>query len=132
MVLMPAVAVWAVIPFQAEVVMADVNAGLLYVMAISSVGVYGVILAGWASNSKYAFIGAMRAAAQMVSYEIAMGFALVTVLMVAGSLNLSAVDFHRHISRFWQFDNQGSAARLQLENDDTGENGSGKQQSDEN
>ncbi|AMR77372.1 NADH-quinone oxidoreductase subunit NuoH [Cupriavidus nantongensis] len=91
MVLMPAVAIWAVIPFQAEVVMADVNAGLLYVMAISSVGVYGVILAGWASNSKYAFIGAMRAAAQMVSYEIAMGFALVTVLMVAGSLNLSAI-----------------------------------------
>jgi NADH-quinone oxidoreductase subunit H len=91
MVLMPAVAVWAVIPFQAEVVLADVNAGLLYVMAISSVGVYGVILAGWASNSKYAFIGAMRAAAQMVSYEIAMGFALVTVLMVAGSLNLSAI-----------------------------------------
>lgn len=91
MVLMPAVAIWAVIPFQAEVVMADVNAGLLYVMAISSVGVYGVILAGWASNSKYAFIGAMRAAAQMVSYEIAMGFALVTVLMVSGSLNLSAI-----------------------------------------
>lgn len=91
MVLMPAVAIWAVIPFQAEVVLANVNAGLLYVMAISSIGVYGVILAGWASNSKYAFLGAMRAAAQMVSYEIAMGFALVTVLMVSGSLNMSAI-----------------------------------------
>ncbi|AZG15119.1 MULTISPECIES: NADH-quinone oxidoreductase subunit NuoH [Cupriavidus] len=100
MVLMPAVAVWAVIPFQPEVVMADVNAGLLYVMAISSVGVYGVILAGWASNSKYAFIGAMRAAAQMVSYEIAMGFALVTVLMVAGSLNLSAIVNGQNVGYF--------------------------------
>ena len=91
MVLMPALAIWAVIPFQAEAVLADVNAGLLYVIAISSIGVYGVILAGWASNSKYAFIGAMRAAAQMVSYEIAMGFALVTVLMVSGSLNMSSI-----------------------------------------
>ena len=100
MVLMLAVAVWAVIPFQPEVVMADVNAGLLYVMAISSVGVYGVILAGWASNSKYAFIGAMRAAAQMVSYEIAMGFALVTVLMVAGSLNLSAIVNGQNVGYF--------------------------------
>jgi len=100
MVLVPAVAVWAVIPFQPEVVMADVNAGLLYVMAISSVGVYGVILAGWASNSKYAFIGAMRAAAQMVSYEIAMGFALVTVLMVAGSMNLSAIVNGQNVGYF--------------------------------
>ncbi|GJG93274.1 NADH-quinone oxidoreductase subunit NuoH [Cupriavidus pauculus] len=100
MVLVPAVAVWAVIPFQAEVVMANVNAGLLYVMAISSVGVYGVILAGWASNSKYAFIGAMRAAAQMVSYEIAMGFALVTVLMVAGSLNLSQIVISQNTGYF--------------------------------
>ena len=91
MVITPAFAAWAVIPFQAEMVLADVNAGLLYVMAISSVGVYGVILAGWASNSKYPFLGAMRASAQMISYEIAMGFALVTVLMVAGSLNLSAI-----------------------------------------
>src|ERR1700688_176819 len=91
MVVVPAFAVWAVVPFQAEAVLGNINAGLLYVMAISSVGVYGVILAGWASNSKYAFLGAMRAAAQMVSYEIAMGFALVVVLMTSGSLNLSDI-----------------------------------------
>ncbi|MBJ7502588.1 MAG: NADH-quinone oxidoreductase subunit NuoH [Burkholderiales bacterium] len=91
MVIAPAFAAWAVIPFQAEMVLANVNAGLLYVMAITSVGVYGIILAGWASNSKYPFLGAMRAAAQMISYEIAMGFALVTVLMVSGSLNLSTI-----------------------------------------
>ncbi len=91
MVLTPALAAWAVVPFQADLVLADVNAGLLYVMAITSVGVYGVILAGWASNSKYPFLGAMRASAQMISYEIAMGLALVTVLMVAGSLNLSNI-----------------------------------------
>ncbi|AOI92878.1 NADH-quinone oxidoreductase subunit NuoH [Burkholderia pseudomultivorans] len=91
MTVVPAFAVWAVIPFQAEAVLANVNAGLLYAMAISSIGVYAVILAGWASNSKYAFLGAMRAAAQMVSYEISMGFALVLVLMTAGSLNLSEI-----------------------------------------
>ncbi|HWX12326.1 MAG TPA: NADH-quinone oxidoreductase subunit NuoH [Trinickia sp.] len=91
MTVVPALAVWAVIPFQAKAVLGDINAGLLYVIAISSVGVYGVILAGWASNSKYAFLGSMRAAAQMVSYEVAMGFALVVVLMTSGSLNLSDI-----------------------------------------
>jgi NADH-quinone oxidoreductase subunit H len=91
MVIMPAMAAWAVVPFAPGVVLADVNAGLLYVMAITSVGVYGVIIAGWASNSKYAFLGAMRAAAQMVSYELAMGFVLVAVLLVAGTLNLTGI-----------------------------------------
>ncbi len=90
-VLVPALAVWAVIPFSPEFVLADVDAGLLFVLALTSLGVYGVILAGWASNSKYAFLGAMRSAAQMVAYEIAMGFALVGVLMAAGSLNLGAI-----------------------------------------
>jgi NADH-quinone oxidoreductase subunit H len=89
--IMPALAAWAVIPFSPEVVLADVNAGLLYVMAITSMGVYGVIIAGWASNSKYAFLGAMRSAAQIVSYEIAMGFSLVCVLLVSHSLNLSDI-----------------------------------------
>jgi len=89
--LMPALAAWAVIPFTPEAVLADVNAGLLYVMAITSMGVYGVIIAGWASNSKYAFLGAMRSAAQIVAYEIAMGFALVCVLMVSQSLNLTDI-----------------------------------------
>ena len=90
-ILMPALAAWAVIPFGPGIVLADINAGLLFVMAITSVGVYGVIIAGWASNSKYAFLGAMRAAAQMVSYEIGMGFVLVTVLMVAGTLNMTQI-----------------------------------------
>ncbi|MEO8187190.1 MAG: NADH-quinone oxidoreductase subunit NuoH [Burkholderiaceae bacterium] len=90
-ILMPALAAWAVIPFGPGIVLADINAGLLFVMAITSVGVYGVIIAGWASNSKYAFLGAMRAAAQMVSYEIGMGFVLVTVLMVAGTMNMTQI-----------------------------------------
>jgi NADH-quinone oxidoreductase subunit H len=89
--LVPALAAWAVIPMNDWFVIADINAGLLYVLALTSLGVYGVILAGWATNSKYAFLGAMRSAAQIVAYEIAMGFALVGVLMAGGSLNLGEI-----------------------------------------
>jgi NADH-quinone oxidoreductase subunit H len=88
---MPALAAWAVVPFGPEVALANVNAGLLFLMAITSLEVYGVIIAGWASNSKYAFLGALRASAQMVSYEIAMGFCLVVVLMVSASMNLTDI-----------------------------------------
>jgi len=87
----PALAAWAVIPFDYEMVLADINAGLLYVLAMTSIAVYGVIIAGWASNSKYAFLGSLRSAAQIVSYEIAMGFTLVGVLMCANSLNLGDI-----------------------------------------
>ncbi len=87
----PALAAWAVVPFNDTLVLANVNASLLYVMAIGSIGVYGIILAGWASNSKYAFLGGMRSAAQMISYEISMGLALVVVLMVSNSLNLGDI-----------------------------------------
>jgi len=87
----PAIAAWAVVPFGQNMVMADINAGVLYILAMTSLGVYGIIIAGWASNSKYAFLGSMRSAAQIVSYEIAMGFALIGVLMSAQSLNLTEI-----------------------------------------
>jgi NADH-quinone oxidoreductase subunit H len=89
--LVPAFAAWAVIPLSPDLVISKANAGLLYLLALTSTGVYGVIIAGWAANSKYAFLGAMRSAAQMVAYEIAMGFALVGVLMAAGSMNLGTI-----------------------------------------
>jgi NADH-quinone oxidoreductase subunit H len=91
MTIMPALAAWAVVPFGPDTALANINAGLLFLMAITSLEVYGVIIAGWASNSKYAFLGAMRASAQMVSYEIAMGFALVIVLMVSASMNMTDI-----------------------------------------
>ncbi len=89
--LAPSLAAWAVIPFNDVAVLADINAGLLYILALTSLAVYGIIIAGWASNSKYAFIGSMRAVAQIIAYEIAMGFALVGVLIAAGSLNLGDI-----------------------------------------
>jgi NADH-quinone oxidoreductase subunit H len=91
MTIMPALAAWVVIPFGPDVALANINAGLLFLMAITSLEVYGVIIAGWASNSKYAFLGALRASAQMVSYEIAMGFCLVVVLMVSASMNITDI-----------------------------------------
>ena len=100
----PALAAWAVVPFADGMVLASVDAGVLYVLAMSSVGVYGVILAGWAANSRYAFLGAMRSAAQMISSEIAMGFALVGVLMATGSLNLEKIVLAQQggvLSWFW-------------------------------
>jgi hypothetical protein len=88
---MTALVAWAVVPFNDGWVIADINVGILYLFAISSLGVYGIIIAGWASNSKYAFLGALRSAAQMVSYEVSIGFVLITVLLCVGSLNLSDV-----------------------------------------
>ncbi|WP_353094941.1 NADH-quinone oxidoreductase subunit H, partial [Methylibium sp.] len=100
MTIMPALAAWVVVPFGPEVALANINAGLLFLMAITSMEVYGVIIAGWASNSKYAFLGALRASAQMVSYEIAMGFALVVVLMVSGTLNMTEIVLGQDKGRF--------------------------------
>ena len=99
MTIMPAMAAWSVMPFGPDAVLANVNAGLLLLMAITSLEVYGIIIAGWASNSKYAFLGAMRASAQMVSYELAIGFSLVVVLMVSGSLNM--IDIVQGQNRGW-------------------------------
>ena len=100
--LMPALAAWAVIPFSKEWVLANVNAGLLFLFAMTSLGVYGILIAGWASNSKYAFFGALRLAAQVVSYEIPMGFALVGVLIAAGTMNLQGIIF-RQIGGIWHW-----------------------------
>src|SRR5450432_3305596 len=94
--LVPSLGIWAVIPLRPEHAFADIDAGLLYILALTSMGVYGIILAGWAANSKYAFLGAMRSAAQIVAYEIAMGFAMVGVLMAAGSLNIGDIIQAQH------------------------------------
>ncbi|HQR51386.1 MAG TPA: NADH-quinone oxidoreductase subunit NuoH [Methylophilaceae bacterium] len=102
LVLGPALAAWAVVPFDLDMTLANIDAGLLYILAMTSVGVYGVIIAGWASNSKYAFLGSLRSAAQIVSYEIAMGFALVGVLMAANSLNLGKIVMAQ-TGGFWQW-----------------------------
>lgn len=100
--LMPALVAWAVIPFSKEWVLANVNAGLLFLFAMTSLGVYGILIAGWASNSKYAFFGALRLAAQVISYEIPMGFALVGVLIAAGTMNLQGIIF-RQIGGIWHW-----------------------------
>ena len=92
---------WAVIPFSEGWVLSDMNVGVLYVLAVSSLGVYGIIMAGWASNSKYAFLGAIRSSAQMISYEVSMGLVIVTVLLVTGSLNLSEIVEHQRDMPFW-------------------------------
>jgi NADH-quinone oxidoreductase subunit H len=102
LVIAPSLAAWAVVPFDLDMVLADIDAGLLYILAMTSVAVYGVIIAGWASNSKYAFLGALRSAAQIVSYEIAMGFSLVGVLMCANSLNLGKIVLAQ-AGGFWQW-----------------------------
>jgi NADH-quinone oxidoreductase subunit H len=94
--LVPSLAIWAVIPFSPQHAFSNIDAGLLYVLALTSMGVYGIILAGWAANSKYAFLGAMRSAAQIVAYEIAMGFAMVGVLMASGSLNIGDIIQAQH------------------------------------
>ena len=98
----PALVAWAVVPFTDTLVLANIDASLLFILAITSMGVYGVVVAGWASNSKYAFLGSLRSAAQIVAYEIAMGFALVGVLMAAGSLNLREIVLHQQ-GGFWQW-----------------------------
>src|ERR1700677_3218284 len=94
--MVPSLAIWAVIPFSPQHAFSNINAGLLYVLALTSMGVYGIILAGWAANSKYAFLGAMRSAAQIVAYEIAMGFAMVGVIMASGSLNMGEIIERQH------------------------------------